>query len=93
MVHQSPDDISVNTVKSSLKVDEDCVQGSLPLEGLLDDDAYGCNVIRAGTNFSEVCLFIQKWFVQGTFQSLEDYSAQYFAGNRQQHDSSPVVAR
>ena len=47
VVHQSPDDISVKTVKSFLKVDKDCVHGGLPLEGLLDDDAHGCNVTRA----------------------------------------------
>ena len=37
VVRQSPDDISVDTIKCFLKVDKDCV----PLQGLLDDDAHG----------------------------------------------------
>ena len=38
MAHQSREDVSVNTVESLLKIEKDCVQGGLPLQGLLDND-------------------------------------------------------
>ena len=40
MVHQSPYDFSVDTVKRLLEVDEDFVQGGLPLQGLYNDDPH-----------------------------------------------------
>ena len=70
MVHQSPDDISVDTVECFLKVDKDCVQRGLPLQGLLDDDAHGCDVVRAGAILSETCLFDPESLVQGGLQPL-----------------------
>ena len=53
VVHQSPDDISVNTIECFLKVEKDCVQRGLQLQGLLDDDAHGCDVVHARAILSE----------------------------------------
>ena len=70
VLHQSPDDISVDTVECFLKVDKDCVQRGLPLQGLLDDDAHGCDVVGARTILSETCLFNPESLVQGGLQPL-----------------------
>ena len=70
VVHQYPDNISVDTIECFLKVDKDCVQRGLPLQGLLDDNAHGCNVVRARAILSETCLFDLESLVQGGLQPL-----------------------
>ena len=70
VIHQSPDDITVDTIECFLKVDKDYLQRGLPLQGLLDDDAHGCDVVRARAILSETCLFDPESLVQGGLQPL-----------------------
>ena len=63
VVHELPNDLSVDTVKGLLEVNEDAVQGGLPLQGLLDDDPHRRYVVSAGSVLAESCLLLPERLV------------------------------
>ncbi|KAH3853690.1 hypothetical protein DPMN_096222 [Dreissena polymorpha] len=55
---KSPEGLSVNAVERLFIVNEVDIQRRIPLQRLFQNDAQGCNLIRARSLLSEACLFV-----------------------------------
>ena len=64
-----PDCLPINTIKCFFKVNEAHMERRLPFHSLLHNDSEGCNLIDAGALFSESCLLISEFLVNGFLQS------------------------
>ena len=87
-----PDCLPINTIKCFFKVNEAHIERHLPLHSLLHNDSEGCNLIGAGALFSESCLLISEFLVNGFLHPLQNDAGKDFAGDGQQGDPSPLAA-
>ncbi|KAH3880367.1 hypothetical protein DPMN_004281 [Dreissena polymorpha] len=92
VLQNSPERLSVNAVERLFIVNEVDIQRRILLQGLFQNDAQGCDLIRARSLLSEACLLVTKMRVYCVFHSVQQDATKHLSWDGQQCDSSVVGA-
>ncbi|KAH3837509.1 hypothetical protein DPMN_110900 [Dreissena polymorpha] len=89
---KSPDELPVNAVERLFIVNEVDIQRRIPLQRLFQNDAQGCDLIRARCLLSEACLLVAEMRIFCVFHSVQQDAIKHRSWDGQQYDSSVVGA-
>ncbi|KAH3842153.1 hypothetical protein DPMN_115647 [Dreissena polymorpha] len=92
LTQTSPEGLSVNAVERLFIVNEVDIERRIPLQGLFQNDAQGCNLIRARSLLSKACLSVTEMRVFYGFHSVQQDAIKHLSWDEQQFDSSVIGA-
>ncbi|KAH3833491.1 hypothetical protein DPMN_106802 [Dreissena polymorpha] len=89
---KSQEGLPVSAVVRLFIVNEVDIQQRIHLQGLLQNDAQGCDLIRARSLLSKACLLITEMRAYCVFYSVQQDEIKHLSRDGQQCDSSVVGA-